>query len=192
MVAQNQEPRYTVEAYFALDDGSPDVKYEYIDGRVYMMSGGSTDHWRIAFNIAMALDSRLNHDACRVYGSDVRVKISPTRYFYPDVTITCDPAEHGKVLVIKSPRVIFEVLSPITEKIDRLRKMRYYRACPTIEEYVLIDPNRMYVEVHRRAQAFWQLLSFESGDNIILTSISVAIPIEEFYRLIELAPEDAE
>jgi Uma2 family endonuclease len=190
MVAQQKEPHYTVEEYFALEDDNPDVKHEYIDGHVYMMSGGSTDHWRIAFNVATALDRRLNLASCRVYGSDVRVKISHTRYVYPDVTVTCDPTEHGKVLVIKAPRVIFEVLSPGTEKIDRMRKMRYYRACPSIQEYVLIDPNRMYVEVYRRAQEFWQLFSFEASDNIVLTSIDVTIPIEEFYHLIELEPED--
>ncbi len=192
MVAQKQEPRYTVAEYFALAESNPDVKYAYIDGQVYMMSGGTMDHWLIAFNIGTALKGRLRAGTCRFYGSDVRVQISPTRYVYPDMSVTCDPVERGRLHTVKAPHVIFEVLSPSTQDVDRTQKMRYYRACPTIQEYVLIDPYRIYVEVYRRAEAFWQLTSYEAGETIVLASLALSIPIEEFYDAIELAPEEAE
>jgi Uma2 family endonuclease len=191
MATQRHSQRSTVEEYFALDDSS-DAKYEYVDGHVYMMSGGTKSHSRVAFNIGAALDKRLRSGDCRFYNSDVRVQISPTRYFYPDVSVTCDPTERDVLNIITSPIVIFEVLSPSTTKIDRTVKLRYYRACPTLQEYVLIHPDRMYVEIQRRREAFWQLLWFEAGDVVSLVSLGIDIPIEEFYDLIELPPDEDE
>jgi Uma2 family endonuclease len=190
MAAQQQSGSYTVEEYFALGDSNPNVKYAYLDGHIYMMSGGTKPHSRIAFNISAALDARLGDSDCQFYNSDMRVQLSLTRYVYPDVTVTCDPSERDVLTIIKSPRVVFEVLSPSTEKIDRNQKMSYYRACPTIMEYVLILPTRMYVEVYRRDAKFWQFFSYAAGEIIELASLDLTIPIEEFYRRIELAPED--
>ena len=190
-MAADPKPRhYTVEEYLELDDNAADAKYEYIDGQIYLMSGGTMDHWRISFNIGTALDSRLRRDTCQFYGSDVRVQVSATRYLYPDMSVTCNPTERGRLHTVKSPLVIFEVLSPSNEKSDRVQKARYYRACPTIQEYVLVDAQRMYVEVDRRAEVFWQLFSYEKGAVITLASLEIAIPIEEFYRQIELEPEE--
>jgi Uma2 family endonuclease len=53
-----------------------------------------------------------------------------TRYFHPDVTVTCDPHDRGRVQAIQSPRLIVEVLSPTTELSDRTWKLQNYCAHP--------------------------------------------------------------
>jgi hypothetical protein len=37
----------TVEEYLALERESPDVRYEYVDGHVLMLAGGSLKHSRV-------------------------------------------------------------------------------------------------------------------------------------------------
>src|SRR5574337_447880 len=115
-------PTMSVEQYFELEENNPDIRYEYQDGYVYMMSGGSANHATISGNIYAILRSLLRGSPCRVYNSDMKVRVSEKRYFHPDVTVTCDPRDRGTADVIQSPRLVVEGLSPSTEARDRGRK----------------------------------------------------------------------
>ncbi len=42
------------EEYLRIDRESLDVKYEYVDGRIYAMTGGSIDHDQICTNVLKA------------------------------------------------------------------------------------------------------------------------------------------
>lgn len=63
----------SVEAYFQLDATFPDTKYEYHDGVVRLMFGGSAAHATIAGNIYMGLRLEFRSGPCTVYNSDMRV-----------------------------------------------------------------------------------------------------------------------
>src|SRR5438128_1446855 len=115
MVAQPDTRLVTVEEYLGLLRNSPDTKYEYIDGHLYTMAGGTLDDSAIGGNIVAALGDLLEGSPCRVYNSDARVRLSPTRWVLPDATVTCDERDQGSVEEIGTPRVIFEVLSESTE-----------------------------------------------------------------------------
>src|SRR4051812_40418173 len=93
--------RYTVEEYLELEGSSPQDKYEFRDGYVInmrealAMAGGSTVHVLIATNFARELGNHLKGSPCRVYGSDLRVRIPrKTLYTYPDVTVVCGEEKH--------------------------------------------------------------------------------------------------
>src|SRR5260221_719522 len=138
MVAQqDQTRRYTVEEWRALLE-SGDTKYEYHNGWVVATAGGSFDHARIALNICGMLDVALEGTPCRVYNSDVAVRLSPSEYRLPDATVTCAPRDRGRGREIQSPGVVVEVLSDSTEKEDRGAKFALYLACPSVREYMLI------------------------------------------------------
>ena len=77
MVAQPSRQLMSVEQWRELERASHDAKYEYIDGKVYMMSGGSRAHARIAENIIGILDTVFGDGPCNVYNSDVSVRLSP-------------------------------------------------------------------------------------------------------------------
>jgi Uma2 family endonuclease len=138
----------SVEEYFQLEERDPDTLYEYIDGHVYAMAGGTADHDTIKSNLQRILWNLLRGTNCRVYSSDMKVFISETRYFHPDVTVTCNSLDRGKTQVIKSPRLVVEVLSPSTELTDRTWKLKNYRAHPTIEEYMLVDSQSRKIEIY--------------------------------------------
>jgi Uma2 family endonuclease len=157
-VAPQPTSLFTVDEYLAWERASQE-RHEYIDGRVSQMSGGIADHSSLSVNITSARHALLRGSACRVYNSDVRVRLSATRYVYPDVSVSCDPRDRGQTEDLQSPCLIVEVLSPTTEAYDRGDKFGYYRACPSVQEYVLVNARRPEIELFRRAGAFWTLAS---------------------------------
>lgn len=175
----------TVEEYFQLEERDPNVRYEYIDGHIYAIAGGTADHDTVKSTIQNILWNFLRGKPCRVYSSDMKVYITETRYFHPDVIVTCDPRDRGKIQAIRSPRLIVEVLSPSTELIDRTWKLTNYRACSTIEEYVLIDSQMPKIEIYRKNGKLWLYDAFEHDDIIMLHCLNLRLSLAEIYADVE-------
>lgn len=184
MVAQRKPKRLTIEEWRELERANPDVKYEYIDGLVYLMSGGSLAHSRIGSNTVRALEDALGGEQCYVYNSDASVRLSETRYTYPDASVSCDQRDQPTTerIQVQAPRLVVEVLSDSTEGKDRITKAHVYRACPTIQEYMLVVTKYQAVEVQRRAGDEWTLHLFGPGDEIELVSIGARFPLAALYR----------
>ena len=179
----------SVEAYLQLDDNAVDAKYEYLDGIARLMSGGSGEHDQIAFNVRAAIREHFQSGPCFVRGSDMRVLVSEASgaYVYPDVTISCDVADRRRGnKLIRSPRVVIEVLSPSTEKEDRTSKLLAYQAYPTIQEIVLISQFAPHVEIYRRCEdkTEWEYTMYGPGSTVVLTSVDVHLSMDEIYELI--------
>lgn len=187
MAAERRPHHLTVDEWRKLARDSHDVKYEYVDGQVYAMSGGSLAHGRIGSNAVRAIEDALatKGSPCNVYNSDVAARLSPTRYTYPDASVTCDERDEPTPdkTEILAPRVIVEVLSDSTEAYDRGQKFGLYRACPTIEEYVLVGTKYQSVEIFRRTEKGWSIYQeYKPDDEIELTSLDVRFPVAAFYR----------
>lgn len=180
----------TVEEYLRLEENGPEHRYEYIDGYVYMMAGGSLDQDLIKSNIQALLRAHLRGGPCRVYSSDAKVRVSETRYLHPEVTVTCDPGDRGKKQMILSPRLVVEVLSPGTERRDRTAKMKMYRAYPTIEEYMLVSTRFPMVEVHRRESGKWTYHVYDEHDEITLSSLDLHVSCAAVYEDIDFTLEE--
>ena len=181
-MAQRKYSVMSVEDYLVLNRNSKDARYEYLDGELRMLAGGSPDHSIIIANLTAAIKGSLKGSQCRVYNSDLQLRLSEKRYVFPDVTISCDERDRNQKEMIRHPRVVVEVLSPTTEATDRGKKAAYYRACPTIQEYMMVDSEEVFVEVHRREEERWTINTFEPGDTITLESLGVRFPIEDAYE----------
>lgn len=183
MVAQEEARQtMTVDEWREMERTSHDIKYEYIDGQVYAMSGGSLDHAGIAGNLLSALNSAFGDGPCIAYNSDAAARLSSKRYTVPDVTVTCDEHDRGPTMEVQSPRLVVEVLSDSTEAYDRGQKSGFYRACPLIQEYVLIATKYQAVEVYRRTVQGWILHEYGPSDTVELESIGVRVPVDAVYR----------
>jgi Uma2 family endonuclease len=196
MATNPHQQHMSVEEYLELDRNSPDAKYEYIDGVVYnlrevqALAGGSIAHARIALNTAKLLDTLLAESACQVYTSDVRVQVTASRYVYPDVTISCEPADWQDD-TLYGPRVVVEVLSPSTEAYDRGKKFAYYQQIPTLQEYVLISQQQQRIEVYTREDKHtWRYQLFGVGETVALTSINVTFDITMLYERVDIPGND--
>ena len=135
---------YSIEEYLALEEAA-DYKSEYIDGEIFPMAGGSTNHNRIAGNFYATLNFAFKTEDYEVFMSDVRLWIPKKRiYTYPDVMVVVGKPEYynNRTDTITNPRVIIEVFSYLTKEYDRSKKFEAYRTIPTVEEYLLLDQNR--------------------------------------------------
>jgi len=187
MVAQPSRPSsnyMTVNEWRELQRTSHDVKYEYLDGQVYAMAGGTLDHGSMGINACTILREKLAEKGspCRVYNSDVAVRLSPGHFTLPDATVTCDERDRGRILEIQSPRVILEVLSDSTEARDRGEKFRRSREHPTVQEYVIVSTKFQLVELYRRSPEGWVLHVYGPGDTVELASLGISFPLAALYK----------
>lgn len=162
-----------------------EVRHEYVDGYVYAMAGASDDHNRIAGNIFAELRTRLRGGKCEAFITDMKVKIPPTfadAFYYPDLLVTCDPTDSAKYFR-ERPAVIFEVISPDTERTDRREKAIAYRQILTIQNYVLVEQDRLAVTILHRAEPGWRKEEIAGLDAVLkLESLGVEIPFSAIYE----------
>jgi Uma2 family endonuclease len=192
IAAKENSPRFTPEEYFAWEEKQLE-KYEYIDGEVYAMSGGSVNHGRIAIKLTTMFDTHLNNGICITGNSDIKVNIlATTNYTYPDASVTCDDRDKNTTNYFTYPCLIVEVLSDSTESYDRGGKFRMYRKNPILQDYLLVSSARIEMDLYRKNDAGdWVIINYQAGDTVELKSINLSFPIEQVYRGLVLTPESA-
>ncbi|HYW18037.1 MAG TPA: Uma2 family endonuclease [Nodularia sp. (in: cyanobacteria)] len=178
-----QPPKMTVQEYLEWEP-QQDIRYEYVNGKIFAMTGGTIPHNDIALNFYTALRPHLRSKGCRVNVSDVKVQVTPrTPYYYPDLIVSCDPQDLKAHKFIQYPRIIAEVLSPETSAKDRGEKLSDYLKMPTLQEYLLIDSEKISVERYSRGEGrMWLYYPYIPGDIITLSSIEFEFPIELLYE----------
>lgn len=158
------------------------TKHEYLAGVVYAMAGASRDHNQIAANILRELGNQLQGKRCTALGSDMRLHIqagSADFYYYPDVMVDCRGTDP---MAVDEPSVIFEVLSPDTERTDRAEKLKNYQSIPSVRVYAMVDQFQVAVTVYRRVGEGWQMeFLTEKSDTLPLPEIGCAIPLTSIY-----------
>lgn len=187
MIAQISGTSMTPEEYLAFEETSP-IKHEYVNGQVFAMSGGTDAHNTIALNAAIALRTHLRGTGCQTYIADVKVQPPIRNYYYPDVFVTCDPADRETSKYKRFPKLIIEVLSASTEAFDRGDKFIDYQKIESLEEYVLINTRHQRVEVFRRSEGqLWLLQGYDAADGqsdivVELKSVGLSIPLAALYE----------
>ncbi|GAC1503563.1 MAG: Uma2 family endonuclease [Chamaesiphon sp.] len=184
MIATPQHPqKMTIEEYLVWES-QQDIRYEYVNGEIFAITGGTIPHNDIALNLYRALYLHLRSRGCRVNVSDVKMQVSSKSiYYYPDVIVSCDHQDLNVRNFIQKPKLIAEVLSPGTSAKDRGEKFTYYLTIPTLQEYILIDSEKTSVERYCRGEGrMWLYYPYQAGDSITLSSIEFEFPIELLYE----------
>ena len=195
MIATRQSSHFTPQEY--LDwEAQQAQRYEYFEGAVFAMAGGSLPHADIALNIASLLKNALTGSRCKVRNSDAKVGItSDGPFVYPDVSVTCDervgkasPTENRTAQKFSGyPCLIIEVISPSTEAYDRGGKFALYRQLESLQEYVLVSSETKNVEVFRRIeQGAWTFIPYGEADSIGLLSVDAKIDVASIYEEVAL------
>ena len=184
--------RMTEAEYLAFERASPD-KHEYVDGEIFAMSGGTSEHAAVSASVIGELRNALAGRGCRVHTSDMRVHTPVTgRFLYPDASVVC-----GRLVftddtrdTLVNPRVIVEVLSDSTEGYDRGGKFESYQTIPSLLEYVLCSQKKPRIEVFtRQADGSWLLRSYGAGERAALSSLECTIEVDRVYADVLDAPK---
>jgi Uma2 family endonuclease len=133
-----------------MEEASP-TKHEYVAGQVYALAGVPARHDRVAGNIAALLWNAARGGPCRVYGSDMRLRVGDQAVYYPDVQVVCNQAE-PEHLYTSSPCLIVEVLWPSTSSIDLREKFLVYSGITSLRAYVIVFQDEQRVVRHYRAE----------------------------------------
>jgi Uma2 family endonuclease len=158
--------------------------YELIDGEIVMMTNPTETHEQIASNIGARLKLAMDARGCRTYQGGMRVQAddNPKAHdkFKPDVVVRCGPPGTGAY--ITDPVIVVEVLSPSTIDNDRGRKLRFYKALPTVQHIVLIYSDQMRVEHYARAEEGWRFEALTGSEqSLALEAVDFAIELPQLY-----------
>jgi Uma2 family endonuclease len=185
------------ETYLALEAES-DIKYEYHDGLIVAMAGGTPTHSQLGANAVTELNLalRAKGSPCRVYNSDLKVRIeSINRTYYPDASVGCEEPQYSEKdpHALVNPILIIEVLSDSNEDFDRGTKFSRYRRLPSLQEYLLISQHEVMVDVfYRREADLWETYLVGGLDGVVpLRSLGCELRLADLYRLVPgLGPEE--
>ena len=166
-----------------------EARYEFDGFAPVAMTGGTLNHNRIAFNIHIALRSRLKGSRCEPLELDAGLATIGDIVRYPDAVVTFSPA-NGISRLVPDPIVVFEVISPSSGHVDRIVKVREYGAVASIRRYVILESASIGLTVHERRESEqkWTVTTMIDGDLLLLPDISVEIPIGELYEGVEFPP----
>jgi Uma2 family endonuclease len=176
----------TFDEYLAFEERSP-VKHEYIAGEVYAMSGVTTRHNLITLNMATHLRAAARARGCRVFATDVKVKVTD-RVYYPDLMVACGKAAAVE-RIVEEPSLIVEVTSPSTRAIDRREKLEAYRRLPSLQLYLVVEQRRRHVLAYRReADGGWTREEVQGDGGIALPVLDTGITLAAIYDDVQLPP----
>ncbi|MEM6262607.1 MAG: Uma2 family endonuclease [Bacteroidota bacterium] len=178
---------YSYDTYLQLEQES-DEKYEYHDGMITCMAGGTPNHSLIAGNALTSLNLYLRQaqKPCSIYIGDAKIQIKATiRSFYPDLSVICGDPIYGETdpLALINPILTVEVLSDSTVAFDRGEKFFHYRQLSSLKQYVLIDQKSPTVDTFfRKPDGSWEIDIQKGLESVVsLKALGCELELKEVY-----------
>jgi len=177
--------KISVEDYLAGEEISQ-IKHEFVDGEAYAMAGASQNHNRITGNFYNSLLTHLRDSSCEPFIENIKAQAAEDVFYYPDVLVTCE-GNFKNPYYCEEPILIIEVVSPSTAQIDRREKLRAYQQIPSVREYVIVEQEKISVEIHRRQpDGRWITYFFNHNDEEFnLESVDLTLSLAEVYRRVK-------
>ncbi len=181
----------TVDEFYAFTDTRPDdEKWELIEGEPVLNASPTRYHQRIVGNVFFALTVRQREIGAPWMASlPLGVRVSDKDRPEPDVLVyPCKQRRPDGRRDCDDALVVFEVLSPSTEKRDLGWKRKAYASMPSLTHYVAISQDAVDVRVFARDAGFEER-RLQSLDKVIdLRSLGISLPVAEIYRDTGLIP----
>ncbi|THF70055.1 Uma2 family endonuclease [Deinococcus sp. Arct2-2] len=186
MSAPSLQPMSVAE-YLRTEESSP-VKREYVGGYVYALHGAtkaqagtSGQHVEIGVNIVAALHRAARAQGCRLYSSDMKLRLPyASNFYYPDVMLVCS-AERPDSHYETAPCLLVEIISPSTASTDRLAKHAAYTAIPSLQTYLIVEQQERRVYVYQRGGSEWELSEQVGSGDILLPCVGQSLSLDDIY-----------
>jgi Uma2 family endonuclease len=183
---QEKLPVFTAKDYLAWE-ALQATRSEYVRGEVFAMAGGEDRHMTVAGNLFAALRNELRGSPCRVYMTEVKLRVDAAdAFFYPDVFVTCSAADLTERLVKREAVLVAEVLSDSTAAYDRGGKFAAYRQLPSLREVLFVDLQQRAIDLFRLGEdGLWVLHPLQAGDSMMLHSLGLDLPVARVFEDLE-------
>ena len=170
------------EGRWELHDGTPVM---ISSSAPVMMSPERAAHIRTKFSAAKALDGAVVTAGlpCEVFADGMAVRIDARTIFEPVASVVCGPRRPDETIAIDNPIIVVEVLSPSTAAIDHGRKLTGYLSIPSVQHYLILDPDRRVVIHHKRGQSDAIETRVLSDGTIKLDPPGVEVAVESMFPL---------
>ncbi|MEO1517469.1 MAG: Uma2 family endonuclease [Bacteroidota bacterium] len=186
-------PKISVQEYIA-QELETHTKYEYHDGEIFALAGGTINHGVLCSNIfsELSIELRRKKSDCNPFTSEVKLHIvSKNVFVYPDAMVICgdmkeSPTDKNSIV---NPILVAEVLSKSTSHYDRGDKFFFYKQIPTLQEYVLIEQEKAIVDVYYKAPTvdLWRINRYEGIESTIkIESLQIEIKMSDLYNKVKI------
>ncbi len=178
--------RYTYQDYVWLEEEST-TRHEFLAGEIVAMAGGTPEHAAMAAEIIGQLREQLRGRPCRVFTSDLGVRVMQTGLAtYPDASVVCGPTirDPDKKTNVINPRVLVEVTSDGTEEYDRGEKLTHYKQIPSVEWIVIVSHREPRIEVWSRIpdSESWQRSEAGAGGSAALQGLDCSLDVDGIWK----------
>lgn len=179
-MAQPLPKPWTVAEFLDWERRQPE-RYEFVDGVIRMMTGGTNRYSAIKGNLFAALRSALRGRSCQAWSDGPKV-VTPVSGTYPDAVVTCGPTDFDDDRA-ENPVVIVEVLSRTTADYDRGGKWVAYQGIASLQHCLLVSQDEARVDVYTRDGSGWRLEVFTGLDaRIPLPAIDCTLTLTDIYE----------
>ena len=153
MALPAEKGRYTFADVLARNDGE---RAEIIDGEVFLMAPApSRGHQEVSGEVFRQLANYLEGKRCKVYHAPFDVRLfekdgdaleDVDTVVEPDIVVVCDHSKLDDRGCKGAPDMVVEILSPSTQRHDRLVKLGLYQRAG-VREYWIVSPDDQTVQV---------------------------------------------
>jgi Uma2 family endonuclease len=179
------QPAMTLAEFLAWEETQAE-RHEFVRGEVFAMVGARRVHGIVSGNVFATLRQQLRGTPCQAFTESMKLRVADDVLFYPDVFVTCDPGDLQTDVVFHAPTLVVEVLSERTQSYDRGQKFTWYRRLPSLQEYLLIDPDTRELQLFRRgADGLFTLHDLTGMPQVDLASIGCSLPADEIFERLD-------
>lgn len=174
-------PRLISEAEYLRREEQSLEKHEYLGGVLYAQAGASGPHVRIVGNIGYALMPAVRRGGCRLYQSDMKLRIERgSVYYYPDVMVVCGgPPPHTHYET--APSLLIEVQSESTRLTDEREKLIAYTGISSVQAYLIVAQDERRVTIHQRTPEGWTASEVLGVGRVELPGLGAGISLDDIY-----------
>jgi Uma2 family endonuclease len=145
------KPRINVDEYLDWAVGKPG-RHELFRGEIVAMAPETARHAETKGAIYAALRDAVRRRGvpCYVFPDGMTVRIDETTAYEPDAQVYCGEKLPGSALLVPSPLIVVEVVSPSSGRIDASMKLAGYFKLPSVAHYLIVDPAQSSIIHHAR------------------------------------------
>lgn len=175
----------SLDDFLAWENAQPG-RNEFHRGVVHAKADLRRVHGCVISNLVRALGDSLQGSPCQVFAHSMKLQIDADTIVYPDVFVTCDPADLRTEMIFRAPTLVVEMPGPSVPAGERSERRAIYRRVESLREWVLIDPESRSIECWRRhTEGDWQRVDLVDASELHFQSVDCRMPFADVFDGVE-------